>query len=209
MSKWRMEVFSDGVFAIAITLLVLEIRVPELTAPTAAALAMKLVAQWPAYLAYVTSFLLIGIIWVNHHALSTRTMRVDRPIVIVNLFVLMAVSFLPFPTAVIARYPQLPPSILLYGVTLTILVVFANVLWQLVLRGDHLDRNAATPRAVRQTSLRLALGIVAYAIATPVGFFVPKLGIALFLLIVIFYYVPGGLDMDLEKAPKHPEDVTN
>lgn len=199
MSKVRLEVFSDGVFAIAITLLVLEIKVPDLTAASAASLAAALAHQWPSYLAYVTSFLLIGIICVNHHALSSRTLRIDRPIVIVNLFVLLAVSFIPFPTAVIARYPQLPPAILLYGVTLTVLAVFANVLWQLVLRGGHLDRShlrTGRPRNV----VPVGLAIVAYAIATPAGYFVPKLGIALFLLLVVFYYIPGGLDHDLDKA---------
>ena len=96
-----MEAFSDGVFAIAITLLVLEIHVPE---PGAGDLGHELAAQWPSYAAYVVSFLTIGIIWINHHAMVRRLQLVDHSILIWNLVLLMTVSVLPFTTALVAAY---------------------------------------------------------------------------------------------------------
>jgi len=198
VSKSRVEAFSDGVFAIAITLLVLEIRVPNLLQATTTAEAAKLLAQWPQYVAYAMSFLIIGVIWMNHHALFSHLRRIDRAIVILNLLILMAVSFIPFPTAILANYPTLPPSIVLYGGTLLLVVVLANVLWFTVLRHDYLNRATLSERAIRHTSIRFVLGIVAYALATSIGYFFPRVGIALFLAIVVFYYLPGGLDSDLK-----------
>ncbi len=97
-----MEVFSDGVFAIAITLLVLEIHVPEPGAGES--LGHELLAQWPSYAAFVVSFLTIGIIWINHHAMVRRLRVTDHSILIWNLLLLMTVSALPFTTALMAAY---------------------------------------------------------------------------------------------------------
>jgi len=98
MGTGRLETFADGVFAIAITLLVLEIPHPEVDEH----LGRELVDQWPAYLAYVLSFVTIGIIWVNHHALMVQFARADRAFLFINVFFLMCVAFIPFPTALIA-----------------------------------------------------------------------------------------------------------
>ena len=98
-----MEAFSDGVFAIAITLLVLEIHVPE---PGPATSATSWPRQWPSYAAYVVSFLTIGIIWINHHAMVRRLRLVDHSILIWNLVLLMTVSVLPFTTALVAGLSQ-------------------------------------------------------------------------------------------------------
>jgi uncharacterized membrane protein len=102
MSTNRMEAFSDGVFAIAITLLVLEIHVPEPGAGQS--LGRELLAQWPSYAAFVVSFLTIGIIWINHHAMVRRLRVTDHSILIWNLLLLMTVSALPFTTALMSAY---------------------------------------------------------------------------------------------------------
>jgi uncharacterized membrane protein len=102
MSTNRLEAFSDGVFAIAITLLILEIRIPESGPDTD--LAEELLHLWPSYAAYAVSFLVIGIYWVNHHSVFDHIARVDRPLLFLNLWLLLTVSFMPFPTAVFARY---------------------------------------------------------------------------------------------------------
>src|SRR5205085_2423787 len=94
MGTARLEAFSDGVLAIAATLLVLELRVPEAGGDLAAALA----SQWPSYVVYVVSFLTIGIIWVNHHSLLAHVRRVDRPLLFLNLWLLLTISLIPFPT---------------------------------------------------------------------------------------------------------------
>src|SRR6266576_7353220 len=102
MSTNRLEAFSDGVFAIAITLLVLEIHVPE--PGSGESLAHELLAQWPSYAAFVISFFTIGIIWINHHAMVRRLRVTDHSILVWNLLLLMTVSALPFTTALMAVY---------------------------------------------------------------------------------------------------------
>ncbi|MGI8469162.1 MAG: TMEM175 family protein [Pyrinomonadaceae bacterium] len=98
----RIEAFSDGVFAIAITLLVLEIKVPELQ--NGISLGRELLNLWTSYFGYVFSFLMIGIYWANHHYIFQLYKKTDHGFILVNLFFLMCISFLPFPTAVLARY---------------------------------------------------------------------------------------------------------
>ena len=102
MSPGRLEAFSDGVFAIAITLLVLDIHVPDPS--TTADLAQHSVCQWPSYVAYGVSFLTIGIIWINHHAMLRRIKAIDHEILILNLLLLLCVGLLPFTTALMAAY---------------------------------------------------------------------------------------------------------
>ncbi len=104
----RLEAFSDGVFAIAITLLVLELKVPHMDSgsvePTPEALAHGLLAQWPAYLALVTSFFSILLMWVHHHTLFKMVRQTDAKLLYANGLLLLTVSVVPFPTAVVAEY---------------------------------------------------------------------------------------------------------
>src|SRR5439155_2102750 len=104
MSSARVEAFSDGVFAIAITLLVLDIHVPAPESVGDDGLGAALAHAWPSYFAYLVSFLVIGIIWINHHSMFTMVRRVDRPVLFVNLTLLLFVSALPFPTKLLAEY---------------------------------------------------------------------------------------------------------
>ena len=97
----RLEAFSDGVFAIAITLLILEIGVPHV--PADGSLWRALRELWPSYLSYAISFVIIGVMWINHHNLFRDIARVDHYLLVLNLLLLMSISFLPFPTAVVAN----------------------------------------------------------------------------------------------------------
>src|SRR5258706_2511001 len=101
----RLEPFSDGVFSIAITLLILEIKVPS-TAEIAGSggLWTALAGRWPSYVGYLLSFLIIGIMWANHHALFAYIRRVDRRFIFANLLLLLTLGFLPFPTALLAEH---------------------------------------------------------------------------------------------------------
>jgi uncharacterized membrane protein len=107
-STARLEAFSDGVFAIAITLLVLDLNVPEPDSLHGMSLADALARQWPAYFAYLVSFLVIGIIWINHHAMCALARRVDRRTLFANLFLLLTVSVIPYPTRMLAAYLTVP-----------------------------------------------------------------------------------------------------
>jgi uncharacterized membrane protein len=101
MGKGRIEAFSDGVFAVAITLLVLDLKVPL---AGRGSVADQIGHQWPEFAAYLISFLVIGIIWVNHHTLVAKLARVDRSLLFLNLLLLLFVVFIPYPTAVVAQY---------------------------------------------------------------------------------------------------------
>src|SRR5689334_19247140 len=103
MSTSRIEAFSDGVFAIAITLLVLEIKVPE---NTEHGLGRALLDQWPSYASYLVSFFVIGIIWINHHAIFDHLERVDLSLLYLNLLLLLWVGLLPWPTSVLGTYME-------------------------------------------------------------------------------------------------------
>jgi uncharacterized membrane protein len=108
----RLEAFSDGVFAIAITLLVLELKVPSFDRGRASAEALRvgLAAEWPAYLAFVTSFFTILVMWVHHHIVFRQVYRADNLLLWVNGFLLLLVSAVPFPTAVVAEYLNTPAA---------------------------------------------------------------------------------------------------
>jgi uncharacterized membrane protein len=110
MEKGRTEAFSDGVFSIAITLLIVEIRSPPNAESSAAELARGLVDLWPSYLAFAASFVTILVIWVNHHGLFLLLRRVDRAVLFANGLLLMAVTFIPFPTMVLARHLMTPAA---------------------------------------------------------------------------------------------------
>ena len=132
MSPGRLEAFSDGVFAIAITLLVLDIHVPDPS--TTADLAQQLGSQWPSYVAYGVSFLTIGIIWINHHAMLRRIKAIDHEILILNLLLLLCVGLLPFTTALMAAYlkeseGETLAAAIYAGSFLLMSVVFAAMNW--------------------------------------------------------------------------------
>ncbi|WP_064745420.1 TMEM175 family protein [Pseudonocardia acaciae] len=166
----RLEAFSDGVMAIAITLLVLDLKVPPHAEAagntTAHGLAAALGHEWPSYAAYLVSFLVIGIIWINHHAMFTQVRRVDRAVLFTNLGLLMVVSLIPFPTRLLADYLTSDDSdahvaAAVYSATMLGMAVAFTGLWWAITRDagllhEHLDR-AAGRAALRRFSLGLAV----------------------------------------------------
>jgi uncharacterized membrane protein len=184
----RTEFFSDAVFAIAITLLILEIRVPD-----QGPLGSALLALWPSYVAYVISFLVIGTIWINHHLMFEKIAHADSSLMALNLLMLMAVAFLPFPTAVLAEAFHKGEgeniAAAFYGGTLTIAGLFVNLTWHHAARNRLLDPNL-TDQQIRQIGRRYLLGPLTYALAAVVGSVVPALAVAIYGLLNIFYLWP-------------------
>ena len=169
----RLEAFSDGVFAIAITLLILEIKVPEGPEVHDHGLWRALLDRWPSYVGYVISFVTIGIMWVNHHALFKYIRRVDRPLLLANLFLLMTISFLPYPTAVLAEHlPDVDArttAAVFYGGTLVVIAVAFNMLWWIG-RGRHrLIGEGAHEGGLRTITFRYAMGPLSYGVATAIA----------------------------------------
>lgn len=185
----RVEAFSDGVMAIAITLLILEIRVP---ASDDRSLLRSLADLWPSYLAYLASFFTIGIIWLNHHAFFTRLHHLDHVILWWNLMLLLGVSFLPFPTSVLARYIRsggADASVAagfygLIGVLMTVPWVF---LWRRLVRRPELLEPPFDAAFARAEGSRSWVGVVIYAVCIGVGVLSPVAALGLYLAVALFY----------------------
>ena len=194
MGKGRFEAFSDGVFAIAITLLILEIHLPEAGTLNNDQMLQYLAHLWPQLLTYITSFATIGIIWLNHHATFAQVKRVDRLTLVLNLLLLLTVCFVPFPTALVAKYGPLPASIVLYGATLTALGVAYGVLWTHVVKCEHRADPAHVPPLTWATVRRGTYGTVVYFLATLLAFVAPRLSELLFIAVAVYYMFPGHLE---------------
>jgi uncharacterized membrane protein len=138
----RLEAFSDGVFGIAMTLLVLEIKVPHLSDLSGKmTLLQALRAQWPAYVAYVLSFVTILIMWMNHHKLFRQIHRSDSTLLLLNGLLLLAVTFVPFPTALLSDDADTvhgKTAALVYTGTYVVIAVLFNLLWYYVIRSTRL-----------------------------------------------------------------------
>jgi uncharacterized membrane protein len=187
----RLEAFSDGVFAIAITLLVLEISVPH---GSGSELARDLAREWPSYLGYALSFVVIGIMWMNHHTMFKDIERVDHGILVFNLLLLMSIAFLPFPTAVLAEHlkdadARLTATVF-YGGTQTVIAVFFNALWlYAVVNRGLIDHHVSDTRLQSRTRRYLA-GPLTYGATVLVAFVSPWISLAIWIGLGVFYLLP-------------------
>ncbi len=170
----RIEAFSDGVFAIAITLLILEIKVPHLPDGSgASALGSALAALWPSYVAFLTSFLTIFIMWANHHAIFRLVRRSDARFVYTNGFLLLLVTFVPFPTAILAEYlerPAAPAAAAFYAGTFVAIGVAFWLLWQAAICDRRLLLPNVTEDVIAAFTKSYRVGVPGYLAATGAAF---------------------------------------
>ena len=187
----RLEAFSDGVFAIAITLLILEVRVPA-----GRDLGSGLLDVWPSYLAYATSFLTIGIIWINHHSIFDKTAYADRTLLLLNTLLLMVVAFIPFPTQLVAEHIRESHdervAALSYGCTFIALAIFFQLTWRWIATGRRLVRPEVPQARVDDISRSFNPGILLYGGSTAIAFASPIASVALYLAIASFYFLPAS-----------------
>jgi uncharacterized membrane protein len=189
----RMEAFSDGVFAIAATLLVLEIGVGT---GADQHLGRALVDLWPSYLAYATSFLIIGIIWVNHHECMACMARVNRTMLFINIVFLMVVAFIPFPTKLVADHLQRSgehAAVYAYVITLIAMSVLYNVWWRYARHDRRLIAESVPQSRVDAISRAFDPGAALYLIVLVVAFFSPLASVILTLILAAFYIPAGAL----------------
>jgi uncharacterized membrane protein len=185
----RTETFSDGVLAIAITLLVLDLKVPAKDGSLLHALA----SEWPQFAAYVTSFLIIGIIWVNHHALFALIRRVDRMLLFINLLLLLCVGAIPFTTSLLAAYltaggASARTAAVIYSAVMVAMSLGFATLFQYVARHPALLEAAVDPRSVRASTLRFSvIGTALYLATVIVALLSAPVCLALHLLIALYY----------------------
>jgi TMEM175 potassium channel family protein len=187
----RLEAFSDAVFAIAITLLVLELGVEE---GAANHLLRSLVHEWPAYLAYVTSFLTIGVVWLQHSEITASLRTADATLYRLNLLVLLLASFLPFPTRLASEFiGEREPeriAVVFYGLTLVALTLALTAFLRYATERQQLVKDSVEAQTVERALLR-APSLVLYAIGIGVGLLFPTAGIAVYFASALYRGLPG------------------
>jgi uncharacterized membrane protein len=197
----RFEAFSDGVFAIAITLLVLEIAVPPDSADD---LLGAVLDQYPSYLGYLVSFATIGAVWLAHSAVTEFVGRVDATMMRLNLLLLMVVSFIPFPTGLLAAYVGSEDAgrvaATIYGLTFLAASALVGVVWRYALH-ERLVRPDVPAITIRMLTKRLKPGLAGYALMIVVGLFRPILAVLGYLLIAVYFIVPIR---HLKRGPTSP-----
>jgi TMEM175 potassium channel family protein len=193
MSTGRLEAFSDGVFAVAATLLVLNVTVPSVGAH--GSLGHALADQWQVYVAYANSFITIGIIWINHHAMLSRLRSADHPILILNLLLLMWVALLPFATSLMTDYLRLGHgqhlALAIYaGMLLLMSISFSTLNWFILFRRTTLMRDELTIDERRRIISRGVAGLIPYALAAVLAVLSPYITLAICIAVAVFYALP-------------------
>ena len=187
-----MEAFSDGVFAIAITLLVLEIAVP---AGSEADLLGAVLDQWPSYLAYLVSFSTIGAVWLEHTVITEFLERATSVFIRLNLLLIVVVSFLPFPTKLLGEYvgEEAPArvAVTIYGLNLFLASALVSLLWRYAVR-EALIRPDIADSDVKMITNRLAPGLAGYVVMIVLGLFLPVVAVLGYLIIAVYIIIPFG-----------------
>ena len=194
MSPNRLEAISDGVFAIAITLLVLDIHVPD-PADTES-LASALDSQWPSYVAYAVSFLTIGIIWINHHHTVSLLARTDRTMQFLNILLLLLVAFLPFPTKLVAQYLDAPgekAAALTYAATLVVMAALHQLWWRYARWNRRLVAEGTPDSALEAVDRAYIVGVPMYGFVFLIAFVSPLAAVFLTFAIAAFYLPSAAL----------------
>jgi len=185
----RLEAFSDGVIAIAITLLVFQIPVP---AAKQGDLLDKLLDQWPPYVAFIISFVVIGIMWVSHHSMFERIATVDRRLLFLNLLLLLGIAFLPFPTSLLAQYireggENASISAAIYSATMCLIGVVFFFMWVHLERRPHLLVEGITAEQIRRAETRGLVGPIVYGLTIGLAFISPWACFVVYGLIAIYF----------------------
>jgi uncharacterized membrane protein len=192
--KSRLETFSDGVMAIAITLLVLDVRVPH--PPDGQSLALALARQWPSYAAYAISFLVIGIIWVNHHQMFKLFARTNYQFLVLNVLFLMVLSFIPFPTALVAEalkaHEGLRTATVVYGGNMVVMAIMFNVVWLYAAKDRRLLVAGVSQEAIARGTRSYRLGPVLYLAITLIALASPYVSLALLAAFALYWLLPSS-----------------
>ena len=188
MSTSRVEAFSDGVFAVAITLLVLQFVVPDVQSGK---LLAALIGQWPQLVTYVASFLTVGVVWVNHHAIFKGLRAVDRTIQFINLVLLLCVVLVPYPTELLGHFLNSPQdgsvAAAFYAVVMTMMSISFQVLVAWALTHPQLLQAEVRVRNLRSVIPRFGLGLITYAVSIALAFVSAPLVVAIYGITAVYY----------------------
>jgi uncharacterized membrane protein len=185
----RLEAFSDGVIAIAITLLVLQIRIPD---SQEGELIDDMLNNWPEYVAFVLSFVVIGIMWVSHHSMFERIKSVDRLLLFLNLGLLLGIAFLPFPTELLALYVReggtnAGLAAAIYSAVMALIGVGFTLMWHHLYRRPHLLLDGITPEMVRASIRKSLVGPLVYGASIGLAFISAEACFIVYALIALYF----------------------
>lgn len=190
----RLETFADGVMAIAITLLILEVDVPRIG--PGGSLGAALGEQWPSYVAYFVSFITIGVIWVNHHHLFGVIMRTNHTFLVLNVLFLMTIAALPWPTALVAEHIRDDEArtlaAVIYGGTMTMIAVMFNAVWRYAVSGLRLVPASVDRNELRRINRSYLSGPLTYAAATLIALANAWVSLAIFAALALYWLLPGS-----------------
>lgn len=192
MTKSRVEALTDGIFAVAMTLLILDVKVPNVLRP--ADLPSHLLALWPKLLSYAVSFLVLGIYWVGHHNQFHLIRRTDRGLLWINILFMMAISFVPFSTALLSAYPAQSIALTIYGANLIAIGLILYWNWYYATDGHRLIDSDVSRQVITYAARRILIGPTAFSLAVLVSFFSAPASLLIYALGPLFYLFPGKVD---------------
>ena len=190
----RLEAFSDGVFAIVVTLLIIEVHLPTLVGSGTPAMLAALGEIAPKLISFTVSFATVAIYWVNHHHFFSRVTYTDWKLLWANNLLLFWLTVVPFTTAVVGDHPTEPVAVFIYGINLALAAAsFALMAWYVFFKGVLIS--PAVPQAERRRELRRAItGAVVYLAAALIGLVAPPIAVLMFLVLPLAWVVPTLLD---------------
>jgi uncharacterized membrane protein len=185
-TKNRLEALADGVFAIAMTLLVLELGVPLITGTSAnTELTQRLLEMWPKFFAYVVSFLVLGVMWINHHLMFHHIRRADSRLVWINILMLMFVALVPFSTSLLGEYMQTQAAVVAYGANMLLTLIMGFILWAYVTGKHRLVDRDIDPNLVKRTKIMFLVASLLFLLAMGVSFASPIASFCLYALMAL------------------------
>lgn len=203
MNKNRLEAFSDGVFAIVITLLVLEIHFPNVSSRE---LLPAMISILPSILTYFMSFALIGIYWLSHHFYFDRIKKINGTLTLMNMLMLLLISFMPIPTGILGHYPLEPSALILYGSTLMVSNLLGYLMLGYVSRNQDLTHSYFEKDFLKKRTPIYLWVNGSYLISMIFAFIWPGLSYAIY-IIIIFLALKSLLKLMNQAAKNKPQSL--
>jgi uncharacterized membrane protein len=200
----RIGAFSDGVFAIAITLLVLNLQVPKVPVSE---LVSRVLALWPNFLSYVLSAVIIGIYWIAHHNMFHYIKRSNRPLLWINILFLLCVAFIPFPAGLLGEYPLQRISIIIYASSLIVTNLFLSLLWWYATLNHRLVDADIDPHFVSMVNRRNMTAPVVYLLSIGFSILSPLVSLIIFFIFPLYYIIPSRVDLHLTPTSRRKEEA--
>jgi len=202
--KNRIEALADGIFSVAMTLLVLEIKLPAAESlPTHADLLHRLLSLESSLTIYVISFLMLGMFWVSHHYQFHFVQRTSRALLWINLLILLCTTTIPFSTALLGQHADLWLPFLIYTVNLLLLIFFLHIHIDYLARHPELASSSLTPEVVRAFKVRQLLFATVPVLSAVVAFYSSRIALYLYFLLVPLHFLPSAR---VRKARAEPDD---